>query len=227
MQNSLLFAFVLLSRQRSWWQVTPGYSINYLGGESNFSMTCSCYSKPNFDILLGKVCWECPGISKYCWFSCLFEWKAVLFCFMTFPVPAYCTGPAPLQYCLSPHSALSEMLNLAWLCLNAASVRDGWRFTLIRAGPKIVLSLTKSSIFSQCMWTATMNGSCHQRPCPCTKVELFCGHMDPTSRSQPPKIKIMLVWKQGCDLGAKMKMRQPGYICPALQVEVFNWKVTL
>lgn len=96
MQNSLLFAFVLLSRQRSWQQVTPGYFVNYLGG--NFSMTCSCYSKPNFAILLGKVCWECPGVSKSCRFSCLFEWEAVLFCFMTFPIPAYCAGPASVRH---------------------------------------------------------------------------------------------------------------------------------
>lgn len=118
---------------------------------------------------------------------------------------------APLQYCLSLPSVLSETLNLAQLCLNAVSVRDGWRFTLILAGPKIVLlSLTKSPTFSHCMWTVTVNGSCHQRPCPCTKAELFWGHMDPAARSQPSKRKKKKKEKCWCEdeikiLGLKWK----------------------
>jgi len=235
MQNSLLFVFSLLSRQRSRRQVTPGYSINYLRGESNFSMACSCYSKPNFDILLGKVCWECPGISNSCHFSCLFKWEEVLFCFVT--CFQHTAQVLPLQgstQVLPLPSSLPEPLNFSWLWLNAVSSRDGWRFTLIHVQPKVfLLSLAKCPAFSQCTWTATTSAAQFlSLETPFThKGWGACGAdiQIPTIQKKKKKKKFsyewvpllttgeMLVWKWGHNLRAKMKIRLLWYIHPALQ----------
>lgn len=161
-------------------------------------MTCSCYSKTNFDILLGKVCGECAGISKFCRFSCLFGVGSsfVLFCDTPYFSTRHnsCLHEAPGQCCLSPASVLSEMLNVTWLWQNADS--GGWRFTLIHAGLRIVLlSLSISSAFSPCMWTVIMSGSAYKRPCTHSTAELCLGRMDPVPKSLPPKKReIILMW---------------------------------
>lgn len=141
-------------------------------------MTCGCYSKTNSDILLGKVCGECPGVSKSCRFSCL---SGKQLCFVSWRSPFQHTAQflppkAPGQCCLSPASVRPEMLNVTWLWLSAAS--GGWRFTLIHDGLRaVLLSLSISSAFSPCIWTIIMSCSAYQRPCACSKAELCLGHM--------------------------------------------------